>query len=92
MLDMDSRFGSPHPLHLAGSVGELVRENKGSQGRASSVKSADSLGHRSLSVEEDFELDPEDEEDQPKVGVAFIESCDYHVIIAGAQPVPEGPA
>ncbi len=94
MLDMDSRFGSPHPLHLAGSVGELVRELKGSQGRASSVKSADSLdrGHCSLSVGEDFELNPEDEEDQPKVDVAFIESCDHHVIIAGAQPILEGPA
>ena len=75
-LDMD-RFsmggvGGPHPLHLAGSMGGLAGENKGSQGRASSVKSADSLdrGHRSLSVEDDFELDPEDEDDQPKVGVA----------------------
>lgn len=77
--DMDGRFGGPHPLHFAGSMGALAGENKGSQGRASSVKSVESLdrAHRSLSVEDEFALDPDDEEDQPKVGVA--RSCDCHM-------------
>ena len=81
MADMDGRFGGAHPLHLAGSMGGLAGENKGSQGRASSVKSGDSLdrAHRSLSVEEDFDLDPEDEEDQPKVGVDNASVC--HVTV-----------
>ena len=63
-------FGA-HPLFLPG-MGGLVGENKGSQGRASSMKSGDSLerAHRSLSVEDDLDLvDPVEDEDQPKVGV-----------------------
>jgi hypothetical protein len=51
-----------HHLHHGGGVSS----EKSSQGRASSVKSADSLDRRidvaGLSVEDDFDLDPGEEE------------------------------